>query len=73
MIQEARRVAVAYEFRCSGCSVLFRVIATVVAVEEISPQTAPEASIPHLSPIAFPRRNQAYSTPAITTTKNQIP
>jgi hypothetical protein len=72
MIHDATSVPTTYELRFSGCSVLFFVMATVVAVEEISQPTAPAAMIPHLVPNTRERINQAYSIPAIRTTKNQI-
>ena len=52
---------------------LFFVIATVVAVDEMSPPIAPAASIPHFDPIIRESIKPAYSTQAIITTKNQIP
>ncbi len=48
-------------------------MATVVAVEEMSPPIAPAATIPHLEPMIRERMNPAYSTPAMITTKNQMP
>ena len=68
MIHEARSVATTNEFLCSGCSVLFRVIAIVVAVDDMSHPIPPEAIIPMILDNTYP----AYSTPAITTTKNHI-
>jgi len=72
MIHDARRVAVTYEYLCSMCSVLFLVMATVVAVEEMRPQIVHEAIIPHFAPSVRERRYPAYSTPAMMTTNFQI-
>lgn len=73
IIHDATSVPTTYVLRCSGCSLLFLVMATVVAVDDMIHPIAPAASIPPLEPIMRERMNPAYSTPAIITTKNQIP
>ena len=70
MTQEARSVAAAYAFRFPGCWRLLLDIAAVVAVDEMSPQTVPDAIIPHLSHRTFERIYPMYSTPAMITTKS---
>ena len=72
MIHDARSVAVTYEYLCSECSVLFLVMATVVAVDEMSPPIPHDTIMPHLLPIMRERRYPAYSTPAMMTTNFQI-
>ena len=46
-------------------------MAAVVAVDEIIPPTAPEASIPPRSHITRERMYHVYCTPVMITTKNQ--
>ncbi len=67
------RVAAMYALRLLGCWFDLFVIAAVVAVDDIMPPIAPEASTPPRLPSTFESIYHMYSTPAMMTTNNHIP